>query len=123
MILPAPARDHVARDGLADVEDDGDVGLQQPFERVGREILQRGAVLHAGVVHQNVDGLARGLERVHGGADGVMVGGVEGQRLGPRDARGGGGKLGRVAAVQHHLRPGRGQTLAPAQSRCPATIR
>ena len=101
----------MARDGLADMEHGGDVGLQQPLEGVGREILQRGAVLHAGVVHQDVDGPALCLERVHGGADGVVVGRVEGQRLGPGDARGGGGKLGRVAPVQHHLRARRGQTL------------
>jgi len=82
--LAAPARDHVARDGLTDMKDRRDVGLQQPFERVGGKLFQRAAMLHSCVVDQNVDGAARGFERVHRGAHARMVGRIESQRFGAR---------------------------------------
>jgi hypothetical protein len=45
----------VAGARLGDVEDAGDVRRQQPRERVGREVLELGAVLAAGVVDEDVD--------------------------------------------------------------------
>lgn|GEM_PF-2542606 len=50
---PGAAFDHVAGDCLCRVKDAWDVGLQQQFEILGRQILQRCAALDPGVVHQN----------------------------------------------------------------------
>ena len=63
MILPRAARDHVPRHRLADVEDAGDIGAQQLLPVVGREILERRAELHAGIVDQDVDRPDFGLDR------------------------------------------------------------
>jgi hypothetical protein len=109
--LAPPPRDHVAGDGLADVKDGGDVGLQKTLEGVGGEVLQWRAVLHSGVVHENVDGLALCFVGVDGSADSGVVGGVEGEGLGPRDSCSGGGKFAGVAAVENHLCARSGQPL------------
>ena len=114
--LAGAARDHVPRHRLADVEDRGDVGAHQPLEGVGREILERGAVLHAGVVDQDVDRARRRLEAVDGRA-GRRRGRWRrrrARRTWRRAARrrgGGGGELGGVAAVQHHARAGGGEAF------------
>ena len=44
-----------ARDRLPDVEHAGDVGLQQLFPPLGREVFERRSKLHAGIVDENVD--------------------------------------------------------------------
>ena len=105
--------DHVACDGLADVEDGRDVGAHQPLERVRIEILQRAAMLHAGVVDQDVDGTGPGFMAVHGGPHRRVVAGVEGQcrhrgplRLEPCLRL---GELRLVTSVQDQPRPDAGQ--------------
>jgi hypothetical protein len=108
----APARDHVARDGLAYVKDARDVRLKKPLEGVGREVLERRAVLHARVVHKDVDGFARCLEPVHCGPHAVMIRRIEGQHLGPGNPFGGSGQPRSVAPVQDHLRPRRREALS-----------
>ena len=55
MILPRRRGDHVPRDGLADMKDAGNVGAQESLPLVGREILERRAKLHAGIVNEDVD--------------------------------------------------------------------
>jgi hypothetical protein len=71
----------VAGNRLTDMEHRGDIGLQQAFEGIGREILKRGAVLHSGIVHEDVDGIACSFEPIHGRAHGRMIGRVKGKRL------------------------------------------
>jgi len=93
---------------MAHVKDRGHVGLQQPLERIRREILWRGTVLRACIADQNVDGARRGLEPVDGLAHGVVISHVEGQRLDRSTFVAQGDRrrlqLGRVASVQHDAR-------------------
>ena len=105
----------MTRDGLADVKDRGDVGLQQPLERLCRKILQRGAVLHSGVVDKDVNRAGFGLEAVNGLTHARVIGGIKGQDL-DRGTLGPQGfrrcvQLCDVAPVQHNLRAGCGQAL------------
>ena len=54
-------------------------------------------------------GLPAAFEASTAAADAFVIGGVKGQSFRPRNARGGGGQLGRIAPVQHHLRARSGQ--------------
>ena len=103
------------RDGLADIEDGRDVGAHQLLESLRVEVLQRAAVLHAGVVDQNVDGAGPGFMVIHGRTHRRMIGCIEGQR-GDRGpgllqplSRGGEPRL--VASVQDDARSGAGETF------------
>ncbi|CUX03018.1 hypothetical protein AGR1B_Lc30110 [Agrobacterium fabacearum S56] len=60
-------------------------------------------MLHAGIVDQNIDGADFRLETVDGLAHRIMIGGIEGERLGTLDSCGGCFQLCLVAAVQHHF--------------------
>ena len=118
------SHDHMSGDGLADMDDAGNVRRQQTLEFHGREVFQRGAVLHSVLVDQDVDRGARSLERVNGGADGVVVGHIEAKLLRAGNPRVGGVRPGGVAAVRHHLRARRRQCLRqglPMPRDAPAT--
>ncbi|SIS82263.1 hypothetical protein SAMN05878426_106146 [Phaeovulum vinaykumarii] len=105
--------------GMADVKGRMHVGPHQQVERLGGKVLERGAVLHPGIVDQDVE-RRLGVKSVDGGAHGRPVGLVEGQRVHP--VAFGAQPLGRspqpvgVARIQHHLRAGLGQ---PARKRQP----
>jgi len=70
----------VTRDGLPDIEHARYVGLQQPFESLRRKVLERCAVLHSGIVDEDVDPSPLCLMRVDRRAHRGMVGRVEAQR-------------------------------------------
>ena len=71
--------DHVPCRGLTDIENGGNVRLQQPLEGIRRKILKRCAMLHAGIVHENIDRARAGLETVNGLPCRVVIGHVEGK--------------------------------------------
>ncbi|MNL19494.1 hypothetical protein D3C87_1406980 [compost metagenome] len=48
------AGDHVAGDSLTDIKHAGNVGGQKLLPLVGRKVFQRGTILHAGIVDENV---------------------------------------------------------------------
>ncbi len=101
----------MAGDGLPDIEDAGDIGAHQPLEGIGRKVLQRAAVLHAGIVDEDVDGAGLRLEAIHGLAGSGMVGGVEGERVGSAEFGSGGGEFRRIATVEDDLGAGGLQAL------------
>ena len=61
-------------------------------------------MLHARIVHKDVDGADLRFEIVDRRAGRIMIGGVEGQCHGVRDLRNGLGEPARVAPVEHDLR-------------------
>lgn len=103
--LAAAAADHMTCGSLTGMENRGDVGLQQALEGIRRKILKRCAVLHAGIVDENIDGADIRLETVDGLAHRFMIGGVEGERPCALDACGSRFQLRLVAAVQNHFSP------------------
>ena len=68
----APA-DHVPRDSLPDMEDTRDIRLEERFKAVRREILERGAMLHARIVDQDVDRSGTAFKLVNGCSDRIVV--------------------------------------------------
>lgn len=83
--------------------------MQQALERVRREILERRAVLHAGIVDEDVDGPDVGLEAVDGRTGRGVISGIEGERSRAGNGARGSRKLGLVATVENDLRTGLGQ--------------
>jgi hypothetical protein len=63
--LAAPARDHPARDRLADDEDAVDVGAHQLVPVGLGELVERRASLHTGVVDEDVDRADLTLDPLH----------------------------------------------------------
>jgi hypothetical protein len=84
---PAPARQHLAADGLSDEKDAVEIERHDLAPVVLGEILDHGANGHAGVVDQNVDGADLGLDALDEGAHAGRVRHVAGH--GGRLAAGG----------------------------------
>src|SRR5690606_3584034 len=73
------------------------------------KILQRRAVLHAGIVDEDVDGADLCLESIDRPARRLVVGGVEGERVLRAEVLRGGRQPGLVAAVEDDPGPGGGK--------------
>ena len=111
--LAAPARDHPARHRLSDEEHRGDVGRHHPLEHVLGKILERRAVLHAGIVDEDVDLPDFVLGVRDGVLDALLAGDIESHRPRPCAAF---GEFGRglsqrhlVACIEDHFGPRAGQ--------------
>ena len=114
--LAMAARDHVTGNGLPHEEDTVEVNGGDAVPGLKREILQRGAVLHASVIEQNLDRADVALNGGHPGGDRFGVRHVEG-----RDMSGDGVVVGEgflsaseavgIAPVEHDGRAGRGEGL------------
>ena len=76
------APDHMAGDGLAHVKDRRDIGLEQLFKCLGWKILQRGAMLHSGIVDQDINRARRAFKPVYRLAYGGMIRGIKRQLMG-----------------------------------------
>jgi hypothetical protein len=55
-------------DSLADIEDGRDIGPQQPLEGISRKVLQGHAMLHTGIVDEDIDPADLCLEGINGRA-------------------------------------------------------
>src|SRR5690606_10496831 len=75
--LAAAASDHPLGYRLADGEDGSEVGGDDLVEPILGEILERSAMLHAGIVDEDVDGPDVALGKADGLADAVGAGDVE----------------------------------------------
>ena len=85
MILPPrPRRDHATRRFAADLERGGEVGLDDAPPVIGREFNHWLAQLDAGVVDEDVDGDALGVEALERAPDRRLVRDVERARQHPK---------------------------------------
>lgn len=84
-IFSVAAPDHARGHRAADQEGAGEVGVQDPFEVVGRDLEERFAVLYARVVDQDVQRADPVLDFLDRRLYGRLVGDVEGHgvHLGP----------------------------------------
>ena len=81
-----------------------------------REVLERRAELHPGVVDQDVDRAELGLDAGDAGGDGGGVGDVEGRGRGAGDGGGGRSQAVGVAAVEHDRRAVDGEALGEREA-------
>ena len=72
----------MAGDGLAHVKDRRDIGLEQLFKCLGWKILQRGAMLHSGIVDQDINRARRAFKPVYRVAYRGMIRGIKRQLMG-----------------------------------------
>ena len=72
------SRDHMTGNGLSHMKNRGNIGLQQAFERIRRKIMQLSAVLHAGVVDQNINRTDLRLKAVHSAPHRFVICGIKG---------------------------------------------
>lgn len=106
----------MAGNGLTDIEHRRDVRLQQAREGLCWKVLQRRAVLHAGIVYQYVDRTGLGFERIDRLTCGSVVGDVELQRPSTRDRLRRRLQLVAITPIQHNLCSGARQALGQRQA-------
>ena len=123
-LAAAPARDHPPGRLAPDLERAGEMGLDDAAPFVGLELEHRLPELEPGVVDEDVDLDARGVEMLEGGENRAFVGDIEGPRRrvppvrleGLGDCR----QLALVAAVEDDSRAGRRKA---ARDRQPEAVR
>ncbi len=118
--LAATAPDHPPSDGLAYDEDAAQVRRDEAIPGVVGKLGERPAMLHAGVVDQDVDAADPSLDAGDGRFDGGLVGDVEGLGI---DAVTFGGKCrarglerGGIAGIEHDARASAGQSAGQGQA-------
>ena len=107
-------------DGLAHMEDRGNIGLQQPLKSIGWKIVQLGAMLHAGIVDQNVNRANLSLKAIDSTPHSFVICCIKGQgmhgcafiaQLLPR-----GLELRCIAPVEDKVRPCPGQSSSQGKT-------